>query len=308
MRTEEMYLHIINNLQDGVYFVDTDRKIQFWNNAAETITGYSADEVVGLTCPETMLNHIDDEGRPLCIVGCPLYATIVDGAQRRDKVFVRHKKGHRIPITVNIFPMYQNGEIIGAVEVFTQNSPKVYRDDLVERLSGIAMHDTLTNLPNRRYLESFLEYNLSEFNRFGKKFAVLFADIDNFGSFNNNYGHDVGDEVLKNIAASLNRSMRNSDLVGRWGGEEFLGVYTVAKDYEATIVGERFRRLVENTEVMHEGKPLKVSVSVGVTLVGRDDTVQEMVERADKLMYNSKKTGKNRVTGDDSIIADTGEE
>ena len=301
MITEELYLNIINNLQDGVYFVDSDRRIQFWNAAAEAITGYSADEIVGRACPETMLNHIDDEGRPLCIVGCPLYATIVDGAQRRDKVFVRHKKGHRIPIFVNIFPMYQDGKIIGAVEVFTQNSPKVYEDDLVEHLSGIAMHDKLTGLPNRRYLESFLEYNISEYKRFGKKCAVLFADIDNFGSFNNNYGHDVGDEVLKNISAGLSRSMRNSDLVGRWGGEEFVGVYSVAKDYEASIVGEKFRRLVSNTEVMYEGRPLNVSVSVGVTLVRENDNPQDIVERADRLMYHSKKNGKNRVTSDASI-------
>ena len=300
MRTEELYLSIINNLQDGVYFVDANRCIKFWNKAAEEITGYTAEEIIGKKCPETMLNHIDSEGRPLCVVGCPLYATIIDGQQRRDRVFVRHKRGHRIPIFVNIFPLYQKGEIIGAIEVFTQNSPKVYEDDLVERLSGIAMHDTLTSMPNRRYLESFLDYKLNEFNRFDKKFAVLFADIDNFGSFNNNYGHDTGDAVLENIAASLMRSIRGTDLVGRWGGEEFVGIYTVSKDYEVPIVGERFRQMVGNTEVVHGDENLKVSVSVGVTMVRHGDSAQDIVDRADKMMYHSKKTGKDRVTSDGS--------
>lgn len=299
---EQLYLSIINNLQDGVYFVDSNRTIQFWNKAAEEITGYSPEEIIGKSCPETLLNHIDNEGRPLCIVGCPLYATIIDGVQRKDNVFVRHKRGHRIPILVNIFPIYDDGKCIGAIEVFTQNSPKVYEDDLVEHLSGIAMHDTLTGLPNRRYLESFLEYKLSEFKRFGKMFAVLFADIDNFSSFNNNYGHETGDAVLVNIASSLKNSIRSTDLVGRWGGEEYVGIYTINKDYDVPIVGERFRQLVGNTEVRYGDEALKVTVSVGITLVRQGDTLQSIVDRADQMMYNSKKNGKNRITSDGTEI------
>lgn len=296
MQKAELYLNIINNLRDGIYFVDRDRRIVFWNKAAEEITGYSAEEIIGRRCQETHLNHIDDEGRPLCVVGCPLYATLIDGKQRVDNVFVRHKDGHRLPIMVNIFPMYDEGEIVGAIEVFTQNSPKVYDDNLVEHLSGIAMHDQLTQLPNRRYLESFLEYKLTEHNRFGKQFAVLFADIDNFSKFNNQYGHDTGDAVLTNIAASINRSMRSADLVGRWGGEEFIGIYTITKDYEPPIIGERFRQLVGNTEVLHDGEALRISVSVGVTTARKDDTAKSILDRADHLMYESKKNGKNRVT------------
>ena len=296
MQMEQLYLNIINNLRDGVYFVDTTRTIQFWNKAAQDITGYAPEEIIGVQCQNTLLNHIDDEGRPLCIVGCPLFATIIDGKQRVDNVFVRHKDGYRIPIMVNITPVYEDGKIIGAIEVFTQNSPKVYEDNLVEHLSGLAMHDTLTSLPNRRYLESFLEYKLSEARRFGRSCAVLFADIDNFSVFNNEYGHDVGDAILCNVAESLKKSMRNADLVGRWGGEEFVGVYTISKDYEAPIIAEKFRQLVCNTEVAHGENALSVSVSVGITIIQKEDTAQSVIERADKLMYESKKNGKDRVT------------
>lgn len=118
MEMEKLYLNIINNLNDGVYFVDNERKIQFWNKGAEMITGYTSEEIIGKPCAETKLSHIDEHGRPLCIVGCPLFATIIDGVQRIENVFVRHKEGHRIPITVNITPIYENGEIVGAIEVF----------------------------------------------------------------------------------------------------------------------------------------------------------------------------------------------
>ena len=298
MKMEELYLDIINNLRDGIYFVDKERKILFWNQAAQNITGYSAEEMVGKQCPSSTLNHIDEQGRPLCSVGCPLYATLADGEQRQARVLVRHKEGYRIPIHVNIFPMRKEGEIIGAVEVFTQDSPTVYEDDLVEHLYDIAMHDTLTKLPNRRYLESFLKYKMEEFERFGKSFAVLFADIDNFSRFNNEYGHDTGDAVLKNIAASIKRSMRRNDLVGRWGGEEYVGVYSVANAADIAIIGEKFRRLVETTEVACKDGALKVSVSVGVTVVRKGDTMDALVDRADSLMYRSKTNGKNQVTCD----------
>lgn len=298
MNNEELYLNIINNLRDGIYYVDTDRRVLFWNKAAQEITGYSSDEIVGKCCPQTMLNHIDENGRPLCSVGCPLFATLADGKQRRDRVFVRHKDGYRIPIFVNIFPMIKDGKIIGAVEVFTQDSPTVYEDDLVEKLSNIAMHDNLTKLPNRRYLESFMQYKMEEFQRFGRLFAVLFADIDNFSRFNNEYGHYIGDIVLKNIAEGIKRSVRRNDLVGRWGGEEFVGIYSVSSESDIQIIGEKLRMIVHGTDVIHNGKQLNVTISVGITVVRTYDSIESLVERADLLMYKSKKAGKDRVSTD----------
>ena len=295
---EELYLNIINNLRDGVYFVDSSRQISFWNKAAEAITGYSAEEMLGKKCQDSKLNHIDEEGRPLCVVGCPLFSTIIDGVQRQARVFVRHKEGFRLPILVNIFPIYKDGAIIGAIEIFTQDSPTVYEDKLVEQLSGIAMHDALTGLPNRRYLESFLGYKINEYFRFGKLCAVLFADIDNFRVFNNEYGHEIGDSVLKNIATSIKASMRKDDLVGRWGGEEMIGIYSLAKPQDAGLVGEKFRQLIAATEIPYATGPLNVSVSVGITVIQKGDTLETIVNRADALMYQSKEGGKNRVTTD----------
>lgn len=297
MKNEELYLNIINNLCDGVYFVDLERRITFWNHAAEAITGYKAEEIVGSCCNDNLLSHIDYEGRPLCLVGCPLYASIIDGKQRKEEVFLRHKEGHRIPVVVNIFPMKENGNVVGAIEIFTLNSPVVYDDNLIERLSSVAMRDDLTGLPNRRYLESFLEYQYNEFSRFHKLFAVMFMDIDHFSHFNNTYGHETGDLVLKNIAVSIGRSVRKSDLFGRWGGEEFLGIYSVNRKYEASILGEKTRILVENTQIPYN-PPLSVTASFGVAVVRDDDTPESIVKRADELMYQSKKNGRNSVSTD----------
>lgn len=296
MKEAQFYLDIINQLQDGIYFVDQERRIQFWNHAAEQITGYRAEEIVGKCCQESGLKHIDRNGKMLCMLGCPLFETLLDGNQRQDHVFVRHRDGYRIPIRVNVFPVRRDGEIVGAVEVFTKDSPLVFEDDLIKNLSDIAMHDQLTKLPNRRYLESFLAYRLEEYQRFGRNFAVLFADVDDFSRVNNTFGHDIGDMVLKNIAASLSHSICRNDLVGRWGGEEFLGVYSISDCDEMQTIAERFRFLVESTEAVSGEKQVHTTVSVGITAVHPEDTVQTLVERADHLMYESKHAGKNTIT------------
>mgnify|MGYP004641241493 FL=1 len=299
MTQEELYLSILNHIQDGVYYVDMDRKIQFWNQAAEQITGYRADEMIGLDCPSSKLKHIDEFGNHLCSAGCPLFATNIDGIVRTEKVFVRHKDGYRIPLVTTVYPIKENGVIIGSVEVFTRNSPKAYEDALIENLAEKAMHDSLTHLPNRSYLENFLNYKWSEYQRFGKKFALLFADIDHFRVFNNTYGHDIGDLVLTDIAKSISHTIKKDDMFGRWGGEEFVGIFAINRNYEASIIAERIRHLVENTVITNtDGQELQVTISAGITTSGPQDTPEHMLKRADDLMYQSKHNGRNRVTTD----------
>ena len=298
MDLKDICVAIVSNMQDGAYFVDQNRRILFWNASAERITGYKKEEIVGKDCPSSGLNHIDEEGRPLCQVGCPLFATNIDGKTRQERVFVRHKDGHRIPIRVNIFPIRNGNEIVGSIELFTQDSPTQYEDSLITKLSGMAMHDELTKLPNRRYLESFLGYKFSQFQRFGQPFAVVFADIDDFSAFNNTYGHEAGDAVLQNIAETVRANLKKDDLFGRWGGEEFVGIFTIGNEYEATIIAEKLRAVIEKTEVDYNGASLHVTLSLGVTAVKLGDTTDAIVDRADRLMYQSKENGKNRVSTD----------
>ena len=92
--------------------------------------------------------------------------------------------------------------------------------------------------------------------------------------------------------------MRKNDLVGRWGGEEFLGIYEIKNDYEASIIAEKLRKLIENTEINHQDERLHVTISVGVTTPKIDDTIESIIERADKLMYKAKEKGRNRVEAD----------
>ena len=302
MHNEKVYLEIISNMRDGVYFTNADRKITLWNKAAENITGYRMEEIIGRDCQNTGLRHIDAEGNDLCQSGCPLYHTLEDGLQRKHDVFLKHKEGHRIPISVNIFPITEGGRITGAIEIFSSNSELVYDDDLIEQLSNSAINDQLTGIPNRRKIESFLEFRFREMKLFKNKFCVVFLDIDHFRGFNNTYGHDAGDAVLKGITKSIMNTIRSSDLFGRWGGEEFVGVFAVKHERDAVLIAEKIHTLIEKTDIHHEGLELSVTASLGVTIARDGDTPETVIKRADEMMYRSKQNHRNCVSSDLYLI------
>ncbi len=101
---------ILENLYEGVYFVDKERTITSWNNGATQLTGFSQDEVVHKKCFSNILNHVDVNGIALCFDGCPLHATIQDGVPREANVFLQHKNGHRVPVMVKALPIYNNAD------------------------------------------------------------------------------------------------------------------------------------------------------------------------------------------------------
>jgi diguanylate cyclase (GGDEF)-like protein/PAS domain S-box-containing protein len=304
MKNDAFYKDLLDHLYDGVYFVDPDRRITYWNKGAERITGYRADEVIGRQCADNLLMHSDRHGTVLCRSLCPLAASIQDGRERSTEVYLRHKDGHRVPVTVRVAPMYdQQGRTVGGVEIFTDNTPAAVAFDRLAELERLAYLDSLTGLANRRYAEIMIGARLEELQRYGWRFGVLFIDIDNFKAVNDQYGHDIGDEVLKTVAKTLQNSVRSFDMVSRWGGEEYVGVIANIEGEELLVTANRCRALVEQSGIS-AAPGVKVTISVGGTLAGPEDTVASLVKRADSLMYESKKAGRNRVTVHDSYIED----
>jgi len=160
----------------------------------------------------------------------------------------------------------------------------------------MALLDNLTRLANRNYLEKELTIRFEEHKRMGIPFGVLFMDIDHFKKFNDTYGHDVGDRVLKFVANTLAKNLRPFDVVGRWGGEEFIGIMRNVAGQTLEQLGERLRVLVDDSYLMQQGNKLHVSISIGATVTRNDDTVNSLIKRADTLLYQSKQAGRNRLT------------
>lgn len=291
------YLRMLDTLKEGVYFVDLDRKITFWNKGAERITGFRREEVLGSSCMDNILVHVDCKGTQLCKEGCPLLYTMKDGSSREAEVFLHHRRGHRVAISVRTTPLEDDeGNIIGGIELFSELNPEESLRQRMEELERCAMIDPLTGVPNRSYLNPELErlFRLWEANRI--PFGLLFFDIDHFKRFNDTYGHDVGDQVLRTVAQSLSSSVRNYDSVGRWGGEEFVGFFPNANPEVLLPIAEKLRQVVRNSWVEIEGEQLSVTISIGGACPVEGDSPEKLLKRADSMMYKSKQDGRDRVT------------
>ncbi len=292
-------LEIIDNIPIGVYFTDCSRKITFWNRHAENITGYLSAEVVGCHCHDNILMHIDENGDGLCNGLCPLAMTIEDGILREAQVFLRHKQGHRKIVRVHTFQLKDDqGKVVGAAEFFMDISLFSEIERRAKELEKIAYMDGLTQLPNREHVESKLKALIQEHQRYGMKFAVFFIDIDHFKQFNDTYGHEAGDRVLKTIAATFRSASRPFDLFGRWGGEEFVGLIRHIDSDTMAQVGRRYRKLIEKSSIDIDGKSIHITISIGGTLALKTDTIESVIRRADRLMYQSKQKGRNCLTTD----------
>ena len=297
---KNLYHELLENLFDAVYYVDTEKRITYWNRAAERITGFSRDEVTGSKCSDNILRHIDYYGKELCVDGCPLSATLEDGQVRTVDAFLHHREGHRVPVSIRISPIRDDtGKITGAVEIFSDNSS---RDSILKEIESLRHEiytDPLTGIGNRRYGDMVLKTRMFEFETQKINFGIIFIDIDNFKKINDRYGHDTGDAVLKMVSKTTANVLRKLDVLCRWGGEEFIAVIpNIDSEYLARL-SERIRSFVERSFIIRDDEKLIVTVSIGAASVKENDSVDSLVKRADKLMYKSKSCGRNMVSCED---------
>lgn len=294
----ELFKDLLDHMSDGVYVSGNDRRVLYCNKAAVGLTGYEAEEVVGKTCSENGHCPIGHNGRSVCEEGCLLSESLKDGAARRTKAFFLHKQGRRVPVSVRVEPIVaRDGTVIGVAEIFKDQSQREAARRKVEAMERLAFIDPLTQMPNRRSLEMSLQAALLEYKVTGMPFGALLIDLDKLKKINDSFGHAHGDYALNQVAKILCATMRPTDTVGRWGGDEFLailpGVTTgilrqLAIRCGANVARDSFSEI--------DSQPVSLSVSVGGTLACDKDTAETLIARADDLMYESKAGGRDRVT------------
>jgi diguanylate cyclase (GGDEF)-like protein/PAS domain S-box-containing protein len=288
-----VYKALLDQVTDGVYIVDTDRRIVYWNEGAARQTGYGADEVVGKRCPEDGLCHVDMGGHPLCGDTCPLTASLNDGASHEVEVFLLHKQGRRVPVTARVQPLRgPDGSIIGAVQIFSDDTAEQDTRRQIEEMGRLAFLDQMTQLPNRRFVEMSLHTALTEYRVHKEPFGVLVIDVDRLKAINDGFGHATGDHALLEVAKTLQGTLRPTDIVGRWGGDEFIAIVHHVSNDILTQLAERCCTMVAQIAIpTSDGAPVSASVSIGGTLAMPDDTAETIIQRADQLMYRNKTNG-----------------
>ena len=293
---KDFHKTIVDNLADGVYFVDPGREITYWNRGAERITGYASGAVVGHRCFENILDHVDGKGNQLCHTVCPLAATIRDGEPREVSIWLRHADGYRKPVRVRTAPVRNHeGAIVGAVEVFSDDTAVLRAIEDADRARRDALTDDLTGLPNRRLFDAALAGRLENLARYGWRFGLLVVDIDHFKAVNDTYGHAFGDAALVGVGATLRGAVRAGDVLARWGGEEFAVLVEASDEAGLVDAAERLRVLVAQSEVRLAGLTKSVYVSVGGALANLEDSAETLFARADGALYGAKRGGRNRI-------------
>lgn len=193
------------------------------------------------------------------------------------------------------FDLALSDGVRAASEILIKNNCNGASQDAFEEIISAARNqstfDGLTGLLNRAALTDAAETMIAQARREGLSLAVMMFDVDHFKSVNDTWGHAAGDEVLRGISMATKSTLREGDVLGRWGGEEFVCVLMGADHDASILIGERIRSIIERTIT----SPRVVTVSGGISTLGSEDTFEALVKRADELLYESKKSGRNRV-------------
>ena len=291
------YEKLLNNMKESESFLKKERRATYWNDGAERLTGYNIDELIGKDWGSRMMADMDEVDRSLGGGAGPVDGVMQGVEPGVADLYLRQQPGYRVPVSVRVLPIRNSaGSIVGAVEVFSDSTVKLKFDKRVTELEQLAFRDALTGLPNRRYIELKVEQGLQDHQRVGRLYGLLMFDIDRFKQVNDTHGHETGDLLLKAISDSVSRGLRPLDIVGRWGGEEFL---VLAPDIDAVTLGdlaERCRVLIAESSVEACLSRVSVTASIGATVLIHSDRPDTVINRVDELMYQSKHSGGDRTT------------
>lgn len=290
---------MLDAVAEGVYVTTASREIIFWNKGAEKITGYASEDVLGKHCYDNILVHTDTSGRDLCLDGCPLQKCIETGQrQDADHIFLRRKDGERVAVYVKASILEIEGQCYG-VEVFgelREVAGKTLADKL-QQLSTASIIDELTSLYNRRYVDTILDQQYGLFKRHYQRFGIVMIDVDGFKEINDSFGHLTGNEVLRTVAAALKIGLRSMDVLGRFGGDEFIIVCPLIELEGLERLSERIVYAVQHAVLSSPDgvkTPREVTVSTGASMIDyKDKSASDVIARADEALYRVKRDGGN---------------
>jgi len=296
MPSDQFYEQLIDELSEGVVFLDESRTIRFWSRGATKLTGFSREEVESESCAHNCMRFGGNDSHHQCKKNCSIHRALA-GETLEEEIMFQHRDGHRIPVLLRLIPKRAgvNGPIEGVVEILTDITERRRIQEEMAELQRTALLDPLTDTGNRRFGELRLNAQLEEAKRYGSAFGVLFIDIDKFKVVNDSFGHDAGDRVLRMVGKTLHHHLRPFDLVSRWGGEEFIAIILNVNEEQLMVIAEKIRELISISPLRHGAQSIRVTVSIGATLSMELDHATALINRADRAMYQAKEQGRNRV-------------
>lgn len=284
LEQEQRLLAATFETSQAIFISDVEGTIQRVNATFTQLTGYTEEEAVGAN------PRILNSGRQDRDFYEQMFRTVRETGHWQGEIWNRRKNGE-------IFPLHEIVTAIrddqGEIEYYIAMFHDITRQkELEAALEHQAFYDTLTDAANRGYFESLLEQEARRAQRYEHPCSLLLLDIDHFKRINDTFGHEVGDEVLRCLVQALKGRLREADILGRWGGEEFVVLLPGTDAERGQHVAEQLREQVTTTTFPCVGL---VTISLGVAEYRPGEPVKDWVKRADEAMYAAKEGGRNRV-------------
>lgn len=312
LNNEEKFRSFISLSNDGMAMINEKGQVIEWNSSLTKITGVSMQKVYGemiwdiLSWMKIRIKSYEVSADMLkqFITKSLNYGIQGENAQQ-NICQISHTDGHNVHIQYSLFTIkmekgYRMGMVIrdNTATINYQNRIKVQKKELEKAYSEmekLARIDPLTQIANRRDVEIKLSYELMRLQRHGHPLSIAIADIDNFKKFNDTYGHDMGDFILVEIAKIMIKSARAQDILGRWGGEEFILAFPDTDLKGGHVITERIRQNIANHKFRFKNIEASVSITIGISQFEQNESIESAVKRADNALYFGKENGKNRV-------------
>ncbi len=302
---EEFHRILLNNTAMWLNMLDKDANVIMWNKAAEKISGYSQEEVLGNSDIWGLL--YPDEAYRTSIYNEAL-EVISQGKELTDfqTVILCKDGGNRI-LSWNTHDMKdENGDSIGSIALArdvteiqaSEKKLKVLTFELEQsnkKLLQLSYLDSLTNIPNRRAYEEKITSELEATKRSGEPLSFLMIDIDYFKQYNDTYGHENGDIALFRVAKQISKLLpRKTDFVARYGGEEFVAILPYTSIESATLIAEKVLQGIISLNIEHSHSAINKLLTVSIGMASTDTGIDELLNHADQALYQAKTNGRNR--------------
>jgi len=308
IRHVHLLLEMLQSVDVGLVVLDRDYRVRVWNRFIANHSGVGPARAIGKVLfelfPELSERWFRRKVEPVYVLRARAFTTW----EQRPYLF--RFRNYR-PITGPAEFMYQNVTVIPLVStdgtvshigliVYDVTDTAVGRVELGKanaELERLSRTDRLTDLNNRGYWEECLAAEFRRVRRTHRPASLVMFDIDHFKRVNDTYGHPAGDEVIRQVARLLRETMRATDVAGRYGGEEFVAILIDTGGNDAVIFAERLRQRVAASPVVHDGRTIAYTISLGIAELSDEMTArQDWVAAADSALYASKDGGRNRVT------------
>jgi diguanylate cyclase (GGDEF)-like protein/PAS domain S-box-containing protein len=286
-----LYRDILDELQIGVCVLDLERKIVFWSDGAEQITGYGRIDVLGRPCTDNILQHCTQSSCEMCAEKCPLAVALHDAKAVEAMSFIHHKSGYRSQVHTWTIPLRdKSGSIIGIIQTFEGERIEHDAECGDRRMRERGWIDEVTGLPNQPMMQSHLREALATFKELHIPFGIVCLEAPDLAKFRARYGLGAARSILEVLAKTLKNTVWATDFVGTWAEGQFLVVLIGCSDEALLSVGERILRMLASATIQWWGEQLSVTVSIGHAAAVEGDNVESLLQRAQRTLGGNHNT------------------